>query len=212
MVIRHYLSDHRFEDLAATLSRRLLRLHFQPSLNGFDLQEVWKVLLRTHTATVLNQIENLMNSAFTRFRVQQVLQESRTGVLDLDTCPMLDWAKKKPETRFELLTAIFPAYQKDKESGKIRLSEALLDILRLAPDPARTLVTAMDDYWIRGATSGSRALILENRRAAVKTLEDHQSTDIRDALPGILEGFDAAIFAEQKREEDRERERTERFE
>lgn len=115
---------------------------------------------------------------------------------------ILAWADVNPEQRYPWLADIVGLYPEDGEDNDLSLALALLD---RAPDKA-CLMNIYSNSWDVDSWSGSKAAILEARRALLEPLLNHADPAVRVWAEELRRCIAAAAQQEREREALRDRE------
>ncbi len=159
-------------------------------------------------------LDNLVEKG--RVGVQRnVFQSLRSGQADplrvIADDQMVEWASKKPSTRFlQLAEAIRPWYHKEKD-GPIEWTPAALRLVGEAPDPV-AILNKFAEKMRPSSWSGSLAQILTGRLGLLEKLASDSDEKLSGWAKAAVETMKQQIEQTQKWEESHERQQDERFE
>jgi hypothetical protein len=191
-IIEKCLISPEAENAARSLTANLRgnRRDYQSQL---ETQRLVCALMKVQPAAVLDVLEEggekllRSDSAHEPAPLKQVDRER-----------LFAWADVNPEQRYPWLAGIVRLYPKNGAANDVSLALALLD---RAPDQA-CLMNIYDERWDVHSWSGSKAAILEARRALLEPLLNHADPAVRVWAEGLRNRIAAAA---QEREWERER-------
>ncbi len=123
---------------------------------------------------------------------------------------MLAWRDEAPEQRYPALAKVVTFFtQKEKEP--VEWSPLALIMLDRAPDPASVLQTFVQRFSPR-SWSGSRAEIVKSRAGLLDRLALKHATAFAETIASLKVQLAEEVANTRKWENERDRERDERFE
>jgi hypothetical protein len=129
---------------------------------------------------------------------------------EVPTSVLLDWCDEAPEQRYPAIAKVV-SYFTQKEKVPLEWSPIALTILDRAPDPAAILQTFVGRFSPR-SWSGSRAEIVEARAGLLDQLPAHHATAFAEMVATLKAELADDVAKTRKWENERDRERDERFE
>ncbi|MBN9008502.1 MAG: hypothetical protein J0H40_24250 [Rhizobiales bacterium] len=129
---------------------------------------------------------------------------------EVPTSVLLDWCDEAPEQRYPAIAKVVSFFTQ-KENEPVEWSPIALTILDRAPDPAVILQTFVGRFSPR-SWSGSRAEIVEARAGLLDRLPAHHATAFAQTVASLKAELADDVAKTRKWENERDRERDERFE
>jgi hypothetical protein len=140
------------------------------------------------------------------------IREFRTCPLDaIPTDSLLRWTQENPNERFLLLAKVVRFYFEDKETKALSWSPVATKLIAESPDVIAVL-NVFFERFSPTSWSGSRAEIIESRRALLAILTENKNSAINEWAENKIQILDEEIKRERTWEENSARERDERFE
>jgi len=124
---------------------------------------------------------------------------------------LLSWCEKDSAVRYPIIASAIQPFTKSSESGKFEWKPVVYAIFEKAPDLDAILERLADAIWPK-SWSGSLADILLSRAVLFQELYDHENAKIRAWARARYSDLQESIQKEREGEEQRGRERNERFE
>lgn len=129
---------------------------------------------------------------------------------EVPTSVLLDWCDEAPDQRYPAIVKVVSFFtQKEKEP--VEWSPIAITILDRAPDPAVILQTFVGRFSPR-SWSGSLAEIVEARAGLLDRLPAHHATAFAETVASLKAELADYVAKTRKWENERDRERDERFE
>jgi hypothetical protein len=124
---------------------------------------------------------------------------------------LLSWCENDPDVRYPLIAPVIQAFTKSSETGKLAWKPVVHTIFERAPDLDAILEHLARAIWPT-SWSGSLADILRDRAVLFEELYEHDNGKIRAWAKAQYSHLQESIRKEREREDQRHRERNERFE
>jgi hypothetical protein len=195
-IIKKSLSDQKAESAARSLTANL-RVNRKDYRSQLETQRLVCALMKVQPAAVLDVLEEggeeLLRSDSAR---------NPAPLMQVERDHLFAWADVKPEQRYPWLAGIVRLFPKNGAANDVSLALVLLD---RASDKA-CLMNIYDERWDVHSWSGSKAAILEARRALLEPLLNHDDPAVRVWADALRNRIAAAAAQEREWEGLRDRE------
>jgi hypothetical protein len=130
----------------------------------------------------------------------------------IDDDTLICWCETDPSVRFPLVASSAVLFRRPGKKEPHEWTPLTKKLLHKAPDPVAVLQILVDALFPRGGWSGSLATKLESRLKLLDRLDISDIPGVAEQHARARESLKRQIDEERRRETDRDKSRSERFE